>query len=558
MTNTSGENSMAGDEGRKTLAAAFLLVAGICLAGWALAWWIADLELQRTDLYQLNVFYYLYATYEPGTLVLLVLLAVLLYRLLSRRPATVALPAGLERWLRRPSPAAWLWLLAGLALAVSWLGAVWVYRQFPFSMDEFTVLFQARILAAGRLTAPVPEAWQPFARALTPLFVTYLPESQSWVSAYLPGYAAMLAPLVRLGAASLLNPLLAAASVFAVAGVVRNLWPERRYHQVVAALLLATSPQFLVTAMSGYTMPAHLCFNLVWLWLYTHRSRLARAAVPWVGLLAMGLHIYSVHALFAIPFLWRLVLERRLRLAAYYAGVYLFASALWVAWLWHVNPVAASATALGLSWISWLNQGASLAMLVSWQPLALTVLVVLGLCRWKQLPVPARDAAWSALLTFGFYFFFPLSQGHGWGNRYFHAALGNLAVLAVPGWWCLQRWVGRRPALGFVAVAAAFAVAVQLPIRAFEVAAMIAPFQRTQEYLAAQEEPVVLVYPASVWYGQDMVRNDPFLRNRPKVLFLDRLTRTQAERLSEMGQARILTPAELAELGMFPTAAPGS
>lgn len=62
---------------------------------------------------------------------------------------------------------------------------------------------------------------------------------------------------------------------------------------------------------------------------------------------------------------------------------------------------------------------------------------------------------------------------------------------------------------------------------------------------------MLLVHAGTAWYGQDVVRNEPFLANRPKVMFLNRLTPAQMEALSSRGPVRVLTPAELKELGMF-------
>ncbi len=537
---------------------ALAIVVGICLLGLALAGLMILLGRDRTDLGQLNIFYYLYSHYEPVTLVLVLLLTALVHRSLLRQPAMPPLVEALNRWWPKLSPSGWLFALAAMVLVVSWGGAHWVYQRFPFSMDEYTVLFQARILASGQFTAPLPEAWRDLGTALAPIFTSYLPESGSWVSNYLPLYALMLVPFVRLGDPSLLNPLLAAATLFVLVGIARKLWPERRDGHIVCVVLLAASPQFLITAMSGYSMPAHLFFNLLWLWLYIREDRFGWLLAPWVGLVAMGLHAFVPHALFAIPFLLRIVLRRKWWIATYFASVYLIASALWISCQRFVNPTTDNFVKehFGLPGLmEVMNLGANLAQIVAWQPLAVSVLVCLGLMRWKEQPAIVRDLAWSALLTLVFYLSLVTGawQGHGWGARYIFAVLGNLVLLAVPGWYALKQMIGHSRASMFVVVAVGFALLAQLPLRAVQVFSVIRPFAATQQYLATLPDPLIVVPAGAVWYGQDIVRNDPFLTNTPRLLALHRLTPPRIQQLQAEGPVRLLTADELVELGMFRT-----
>ncbi|MEM7585121.1 MAG: hypothetical protein AAF560_17150 [Acidobacteriota bacterium] len=533
------------------------LVGGVCLVGLAVAGVMIVMDLGRTDLGQLNIFTYLYLSYEPTHLLLLLLLTVLLARWLPRQTETPAWAEWIERWPQR-SPKLWLAGLAAGVLLVAWAGAHLVYQSFPFSMDEHTVLFQAKILAAGHFTAPVPEEWRDLGKALAPVFTSYLPESGSWVSNYLPLYATLLVPFVWLGEPALLNPLLAAATLFVLAAIARRLWPEERDAPVVCVLLLAASPQFLITAMSGYSMPAHLFFNLLWLWLYVRDDRLGWLLAPWVGLVAMGLHAFVPHALFAIPFLLRIVLRRRWLWAAYFASVYLLASALWIACQRFVNPTTDSfvTSHFGLPGaMEFLNLAANAAQIVAWQPLALSILVGLTLLRWRGQPPLIHDLAWSFLLSLAFYLSLVTGawQGHGWGARYTFAALGNLVLLAVPGWRLFTEALDRSRAQTLLALSVGFALLAQLPLRASQVSEVIRPFAKTQEYVASLPEPLVVVPAGAVWYGQDIARNDPFLTNSPKMLLLHRLSRPQMLGLQERGPVRVLTAEELVELGMFPT-----
>ena len=79
----------------------------------------------------------------------------------------------------------------------------------------------------------------------------------------------------------------------------------------MAVALLATSSQVVLTSGSGYTMPAHLLANLLWLWLYLRGDRRrGRSRCSWAGSRS-GLHSPFPHALFVAPFLVRLLRERR-------------------------------------------------------------------------------------------------------------------------------------------------------------------------------------------------------------------------------------------------------
>ena len=71
---------------------------------------------------------------------------------------------------------------------------------------------------------------------------------------------------------------------------------------VVAAVLLATSSQFLLTAMTPYSMTAHLALNLAWLWLFLRGGVVGHSLAIAVGALACGLHQLVFHPLFVAPF----------------------------------------------------------------------------------------------------------------------------------------------------------------------------------------------------------------------------------------------------------------
>jgi hypothetical protein len=65
---------------------------------------------------------------------------------------------------------------------------------------------------------------------------------------------------------------------------------------------------------------------------------------------------------------------------------------------------------------------------------------------------------------------------------------------------------------------------------------------------------VVLVNGSTVWYGRDLVRNDPFLEGQPVVVRANGLSaegRAYLERLYP-GRVQEVTDAQLLQLGMTP------
>ena len=205
--------------------------------------------------------------------------------------------------------------------------------------------FQARIFLRGKVTAQLPAMWDAVMRPLRPTFVDYLPATHSWKSTYLPVDAAMRAVFQSVALESFVNPVCAAISVLALAGAVRNIWPEQKWNPLIAAVLLASSSQFLITAMTSYSMPAHLALNAIWLWLYSRPDRRRFYLAPFVGVLAIGLHQPIVHALFVAPFLLRLVRQRHWRAVLIFGCIYLAGCAGWFVWRAHYFPPTGQGTA---------------------------------------------------------------------------------------------------------------------------------------------------------------------------------------------------------------------
>ncbi len=467
--------------------------------------------------------------------------------------------------------------IAALACAlVAWAGTFVVFDNYALSMDEFMANFDAAVLSHGQLMAPVAAPWRAFLDALQPTFVTVAPGDAAWSSQYLPVNAGLRALGVLAGAPSLVSPLLAAVSVMAIFGVARRLWPARPDLAVAAAALLATSGQFLVTAMTPYAMTAHLAFNLVWLWLFLRGGRLGHIGAILVAFLATGLHQFVFHPLFAAPFIAELLFARRWRLALTYIAAYGLICGFWIgywrfafAFLGHTGAAtgpAAMGTAAATDLASRITalwkavdptalriMDANLIRFVTWQSLLTAPLALLGVVAAVRTGGAVRALLLGLVLTVIAMFVLIPHQGHGWGYRYLHGLLGSTCLLAAFAWGRLtdtlsdaaRRWAG----VSF-AVFAGVSLLVLLPLRASQAHAFVRPYVRAWAAIAHAPTAVVVVDPAGAWYASDLVRNDPYLRRGPLVFDIRALTEAQLGELCTRRTLSVFDAAAAVRLGV--------
>lgn len=523
-----------------------IFALGLCLG--SLVW---GSGLASQDLYG-NSFHVLFVRLEP-LLFLLLFLALLLARpyLLGNRPLSAwPAPLSADQFTKFP----WLWVIVPAVVLMAWLGGPLVLHGFPLSNDEFLPRFQAQIFLAGKIKALLPPELREFGKALTPIYANFDPQKGTWISDYLPIYAALRTGFLALGVESLTGPALAGLSLVLIAAVARRLWPREPLAPLVAVILLASSTQFLITSMTSYAYPAHLCFNLAWLYFYGRGDRLGYLVTPWIGFFALGLHNPFVHALFVTPFLLALVWRRNWRLTLYFAGVYLAGCVVW--YLWWTRLVFLRSSDLDVFRLraayQLLIQPMNLSLLFAWQSCALTVLALLALRYWADLSSFLRNLALGCLLTVAFFCFFPDDQVLGWGYRFFYGVLGNLVLLAVAGWFHLRETLGLRKSWGFLLASTLLAVAVQFPLRCLQVESFVRPFARSAQYLQSLPYSFVLIDPTQVWFSQLLVRNDPFLRNHPKILFAPYIDQAQLAKLTTLGSVHAIEPEELAQFGLHP------
>jgi hypothetical protein len=478
-------------------------------------------------------------------------------------------PAPTPTWLEPRYAAPTLWTAVGTVCLTVYVGTRLVCLDYALSVDEFMALFDSRIIAAGRLLAPVAPEWRDLVPALQPIFRLPVPDDAYWVSSYLPMNAGLRAGFLWLGWPALAGVVFAAVSLLALYAIARSLWPTRADAAIVSVALLAGSSQFLVTAMTPYAMAAHLALNLVWLWLFLRGTWPSHIMAVGVAFVACGLHQVAFHPLFAAPFLVSLVLARRWLLAFYYGGAYGAIVLFWILY-WSLllglgsTPVDQSGD-VGLAYFiqrvadmvdlrtsNLILMSANLLRFLAWQAPLMLPLALVGAFAWRGRNAVVLHLALGIALTLAAVLVLMPFQGHGWGYRYLHGLLGSFALLAAQSWiWLSDRLAHMRKQLAFALLASiALSVLVLLPWRLAQVYAFVRPYAAATSAIGSAKQDVVIVDASNVWYGVDLVRNDPFLSASPKVLDLASLREQQLAEVCARHRVAIFDEEDAAMLGL--------
>ena len=458
---------------------------------------------------------------------------------------------------------------ATIVAIMTFAGTYFVFQHYGLTRDEAMAEFDAAIFRGSHLVQLVPVEWRPYAHALEPTFVLPIKDNNGWVSNYLPIGAALRALFAILGNPALTGPVLAFVAVVALVGVARRLWPARPDASVVAALMLASSTQVLITAMNPYAMTAHLAFDLVWLWLFVKDTRASHAGAVAVGFFATGLHQLVFHPVFAMPFVASLWLQRRFALASLYtcayAGICLFWVAYWQIMLrtyglqgatsTHAVSFFSTVTALVATWRP--NDAAvmliNLVRFATWQNpllLPLSMIALWHLARWSD---TIRALAVGIALTIGLVFIVLPYQGHGWGYRYLHGLIGSFALIAAQAYVELTSdGEGRRlrRMKGAIVASSAFALGLMLPLRCIEAHDFVGPYAAAAREVKASPSDIVFVDRDGMPYLRDIVRNSPDLSERPLVFDLLNLDDWQIRALCAAHDVAVFDLADGRSLGL--------
>lgn len=433
------------------------------------------------------------------------------------------------------------WLIALALTAFCWAGHYIVFGGRDFSRDEQMASFDAFIYAHGRLSWPVAPAWRPMLDALNSSFIFPVIDNRAWVSAYLPGNAALRALVGLVADPALTSPLLAGIGALALWRIARRLWPDDPAPTAIALLLYAGSSQILFTGMTGFAMTAHLAFNLLWLMLFLRGGVSGHAGAAAIGFVATGLHQPIFHPLFVAPFLLLLAWQRRWRAFAFYTGAYAAIGLFWLLWP-HLltSAIGAGPAAAGTSmgerivellelwdvgniWLTILN----LLRFLSWQHLFFLPLFATGLALcWRQPLVMAL--AGGILLHMAAVLLLLAYQGHGWGYRYLHGVIGNACLIGGYGWARVGgRLIERR--LWIAANVATFLIA--MPVHGWRTAQLVAPFGAMSARIGKIDADIVVIEDRDTAFAGDLAGNRPDLTNRPLHMIASALSPQQVAAL---------------------------
>jgi len=507
-----------------------------------------------------------FVLFQDLSAAVIVAIAMLIFRTQAGRAGLAALSqAPLIKRTVNLSPKLSVTIIAIGVFTIGTAGTWAVFQNFPLAMDEFWARADGEIFATGAPMSQIPEIWRPYATALMPIFTRLLPDPGLWASTYLP-VNALLQQFMGVFA----SPLMASLSVILCALTARQLMPEAQQAPLLAALLLASSSQVLITAMTPYAMTAHLFFNLLWLWLFLRRSIPSQLAAAIVALLAMGLHQATYFPLFALPFLFEAFLRGQWRTALAHLLLIATGFLIWSNYdviAYAIMDAAPSESASnGSSWLF----GAFIARILRFDLMSIILMgqnllrfnlwqnpVIVPLLLLIAIPIIRTGGTVRALLagivfTTIFMMVVIPFQGHGWGYRYLHGLLGSASLLAVYAYYKLRpdsseaklRW------RGLFAAMFALSLLVLLPLHALQARWQTAPYAAAHAELLGWETEIIVIDAPAHAYTIDLVRNSPLLGNTPKRLAFSKLAPGQLTALCDRYDVRLFDNADATKFGI--------
>lgn len=187
----------------------------------------------------------------------------------------------LSRRIQNPRVDRFAVLAASWVTVVAALLSIFVYEQHPHVQDEVIYLYHARYFADWKLTVPSPPVPEAFSLYMIPY------QSDRWYSIFPPGWPAVLALGVLVGAPWLINPILAGLNVLLVYLFIQEIYDRRVARMSV--LLLCVSPWYVFMAMNFMAHTFTLTCALLAFLAIARARRSASAAWGWVAGFAVGM-----------------------------------------------------------------------------------------------------------------------------------------------------------------------------------------------------------------------------------------------------------------------------
>jgi len=420
--------------------------------------------------------------------------------------------------------------MATAAVVLLALGAIFVYRNDAFSMDEYAAVFQSKIFAAGKLTGQLPPSvvdWL-IPRGFNGAFLVASRTTGLAIESYWPGFSLVLAPFEFFGIPWLCNSCLAGISLFLIHRITLEITDDRRAAGW-SVLFTVSSGTFAAYAISYYSMQAHLAANLLFVWLLLKPTPYRAFGAGVVGSLALVLHNPFPHTLFAAPWIIAMARSRGHRrfLFMLILGYLPLTILMGTGWLYLRDLVSSGDSAFNVVGRTISNvfrlpdksmvdiRIAEFVKMWIWAVPCLLILALLGRLR-RGNDHYVRLLSQSAVVTFFGYIFVVFDQGHGWGYRYFQSAWGVVPILAA----CAMT-VRPEPNGRLVAFAGAVAVLNLLLVVPVQMMQINDAITRHSAQLPKPRKPGNNVYFINDggFYLADLVQTDPLLRSDDLFLF---------------------------------------
>jgi hypothetical protein len=144
-------------------------------------------------------------------------------------------------------------------------------------------------------------------------------------------------------------------------------------------------------------------------------------------------------------------------------------------------------------------------------------------------------------------------QGHGWGYRYLHGFLGNFALLAGYGWIAITSGSAPLPkyrAQGLLVMTTLMMAFSLVPFRVIQAGETVAPYREAYRLITNANADFVIVDTVDIFYGRDLVRNNPDLSNKPLIFDLINLQLQQVDELCARGSVALFDYEAAKKIGL--------
>lgn len=446
------------------------------------------------------------------------------------------------------------WIVGGVVVLVCAIGSLNVYRMAAISGDEYANVTQTRIFARGTIAGQWPP-WMASRMAPPELANRILVAddgSGRVVTSYQPVFALVSAPFERMGARFLVNPLIAGGIVILAGSCAWHLFANG-WLAGLAMMMMAGSISVEAFGMAGFAtnfiLLMHLVFALFFIRGLQRGSRVSMVFAGIAGGMAMHTSNQMSHLLLAGPAFFVLLRARKFREAFWLAVPYVpFALVFTFGWtsivqgISHAHRIevkevqeAGRGAAPALTELAWLGKHLrlptsrqflqdvmSVLRFLQWSIPGLAGLLVLWFIDLAGKPADAdrdgpgidqantlffRVCALALACATGFYFFFPLNQGHGWGYRYLQPFLGFALLTGLA--FVHARGPDSR-VVTWLLLASFGSIATLLPLRISQISGFVAERMALLPCLPDDVPQVCFVDTTQIYWGPDLVQNDPF------------------------------------------------